>query len=157
MKHPATLHVWGCFSGKGTGALTILPKNTAMNSAWYLEVLNAHLLPTIADQFPDNEVAYQHDGTPCHNAGVVKKFLDDHGVEILGPWPGNSADLNPIENLWSIVKRQVNSKKPTNLTQLGALIEEVWKSIDQNIISLVQSMPKRIKTVLKTRGQHCKY
>lgn len=129
-----------------------------MNSAWYLEVLNAHLLPTIADQFPDNGVVYQHDGAPCHTARVVKKFLDDNGVEILGPWPGNSADLNPIENLWSIVKSRVNRNKPTNLAQLGALIEEEWKSIDQKVIeTLVHSMPKRIKTVLKKRGQHCKY
>lgn len=158
VKHPATLHVWGCFSGKGTGALTILPKNTAMNAKWYVEVLNSHLLPTIADQFPNQEVIFQHDGAPCHNAKISKKFLDDNGVQILGPWPGNSADLNPIENLWSIVKNKVNKNKPTNLTQLGDLIEAEWKAIDQKIInSLVNSMPKRIKTVLKKRGGHCKY
>ena len=129
-----------------------------MNSAWYLKVLNDHLLPTIADQFPDKGVVYQHDGAPNHTAKVVKKFLDDNEVEILGPWPGNSADLNPIENLWSIVKNRVNKKKSTNLPKLGALIEEEWKSIDQKIVeSLVNSMPKRIKTVLKKSGQHCKY
>ncbi|RXN21029.1 transposase-like protein [Labeo rohita] len=31
VKHPETIHVWGCFSSKGVGSLTILPKNTAMN------------------------------------------------------------------------------------------------------------------------------
>ncbi|ROL42715.1 E3 ubiquitin-protein ligase ubr3 [Anabarilius grahami] len=31
VKHPDTIHVWGCFSSKGVGSLTILPKNTAMN------------------------------------------------------------------------------------------------------------------------------
>ena len=31
VKHPETIHVWGCFSAKGVGSLTILPKNTAMN------------------------------------------------------------------------------------------------------------------------------
>uniref|UniRef100_A0A087XJV3 Transposase Tc1-like domain-containing protein n=1 Tax=Poecilia formosa TaxID=48698 RepID=A0A087XJV3_POEFO len=31
VKHPETIHVWGCFSVKGVGFLTVLPKNTAMN------------------------------------------------------------------------------------------------------------------------------
>uniref|UniRef100_A0A087X3G2 Transposase Tc1-like domain-containing protein n=1 Tax=Poecilia formosa TaxID=48698 RepID=A0A087X3G2_POEFO len=31
VKHPETIHVWGCFSAKGVGSLTVLPKNTAMN------------------------------------------------------------------------------------------------------------------------------
>ena len=28
VKHPETIHVWGCFSAKGVGSLTILPKNS---------------------------------------------------------------------------------------------------------------------------------
>lgn len=73
-------------------------------------------------------------------------LLENNEVEILGPWPGNSADLNSIENLWSIVDRRVDKKKHTNLVQLIDLIEQEWKSIDQNIIyeSLVHSKPKRI-------------
>ena len=31
VKHPETIHVCGCFSAKGVGSLTILPKKTAMN------------------------------------------------------------------------------------------------------------------------------
>jgi hypothetical protein len=31
VKHHETIHVWGCFSAKGVGSLTSLPKNTAMN------------------------------------------------------------------------------------------------------------------------------
>ena len=40
VKHPETIHVWGCFSSKGVGgSLTILPKNTAMNKEWYQNTL----------------------------------------------------------------------------------------------------------------------
>uniref|UniRef100_A0A096MAT5 Transposase Tc1-like domain-containing protein n=1 Tax=Poecilia formosa TaxID=48698 RepID=A0A096MAT5_POEFO len=42
VKHPETIHVWGCFSAKGVGSLTVLPKNTAMNK----NVLREQLLPT---------------------------------------------------------------------------------------------------------------
>ena len=42
---------------------------------------------------------FQHDGAPCHQTKAVKKWLGEAGIEILGPWPGNSPDLNPRELL----------------------------------------------------------
>ena len=46
---------------------------------------------------------FQHDGAPCHQTKAVKKWFENNGVEILGPWSGNSPDLNPIENYWVIL------------------------------------------------------
>ncbi|XP_059399318.1 beta-1,3-galactosyltransferase 2-like [Carassius carassius] len=31
---------------------------------------------------------------------VTKKWLEDHNIEVLDPWSGNSSDPSPIENLW---------------------------------------------------------
>ena len=39
VKHPETIHVWGCFSAKGVDLLKMLPKNTAMNKEWYQYIL----------------------------------------------------------------------------------------------------------------------
>ncbi len=99
VKHPETIHVWGCFSSKGVGTLTILLKNTAMNKEWYQNVLQEQLLPTIQEQFGDDPCIFQHDGAPCHKAREIKKRLEDHYIEILDLCPDNSPDLNPIENL----------------------------------------------------------
>uniref|UniRef100_A0A4W5JVL6 small monomeric GTPase n=1 Tax=Hucho hucho TaxID=62062 RepID=A0A4W5JVL6_9TELE len=30
---------------------------------------------------------------------MITKWLGEQNIDILGPWPGNSPDLNPIENL----------------------------------------------------------
>uniref|UniRef100_A0A9J8BUN8 Uncharacterized protein n=1 Tax=Cyprinus carpio carpio TaxID=630221 RepID=A0A9J8BUN8_CYPCA len=90
VKHPDTIHVWGCFSSKGVGSLTILPKNTAMNKEWYQNTLQQQLLPTTKQQFGEEQCIFQHDGAPCHKAKVITKWLGDQNVEILGPWPGNS-------------------------------------------------------------------
>ncbi|KAL0199311.1 hypothetical protein M9458_007851 [Cirrhinus mrigala] len=158
VKHPETIHVWGCFSSKGVGSLTIVPKNTAMNKEWYQNTLQQQLLPTIQQQFGEEQCIFQHDGAPCHNAKVITKWLGDQNIDILGPWPGNSPDLNPIENLWSILKRRVDKQKPTNSDKLQEVIMKEWVAVSQDLAQkLIESMPSRITEVLKKKGQHCKY
>jgi transposase len=52
---------------------------------------------------------FQHDLAPCHNSKAVKKFVQENEINMLD-WPGNSSDMNPIENLWSIVKKRLGEK-----------------------------------------------
>uniref|UniRef100_A0AAZ3QF10 Tc1-like transposase DDE domain-containing protein n=1 Tax=Oncorhynchus tshawytscha TaxID=74940 RepID=A0AAZ3QF10_ONCTS len=133
VKHPETIYVWGCFSAKGVGSLTNLPKNTAMNKERYQHILLEKLLLTIQEQFGDEQCLSQHDGAPCHKAKVITKWLGEQNFDILGPWPGNSPDLNPIENLWSILKRRVDKQKPTTSDKLQALIMQEWAAISQDV------------------------
>ena len=101
---------------------------------------------------------FQHDEAPCHKAKVITKWLWEQNINILGPSPGNSPDLNPIENLWSILKRRVDKQKPTNSGKLQALIMQEWAAISQDVAQkLIDSLPGRISEVLKKKGQHCKY
>ena len=89
---------------------------------------------------------------------MITKWLGDQNVEILGPWPGNSPDLNPIANLWSILKRWVDKQKPTNSDKLQEVIMKEWVAISQDLAQkLIESMPSRIAEVLKKKGQHCKF
>ncbi len=65
-----------------------------------------------ADQlFKDADFIFQQDLEPAHTAKITKSWLNDHGVRVLD-WPPNSPDLNPIENLWGIVKRKMRNKRP---------------------------------------------
>jgi transposase len=89
---------------------------------------------------------------------VITKWLREQNIYILDPWPGNSPDFNPIENLWSILKRRVDKQKPTNSDKPQALIIKEWAAISQDVAQkLIDSMPGRITEVLKKKGQHCKY
>jgi hypothetical protein len=84
---------------------------------------------------------------------VITKWLGEQNIDILGPWPGKSRDLNPIENLWSILKQ-----KPTSSDKLQALIMQELAAISQDVAQkLIDSMPGRIAKVLKKKGQHGKY
>ncbi|KAI2656116.1 Transposable element Tc1 transposase [Labeo rohita] len=86
-------------------------------------------------KFPQSDLA------PAHTAKSTKSWLNDHGVGVLD-WPANSPDLNPIENLWDIVKRKMRNKRPNNAEELKATVKETWASIPpQQCHRLITSMP----------------
>ncbi|KAJ8375437.1 hypothetical protein SKAU_G00060170 [Synaphobranchus kaupii] len=70
----------------------------------------------------------------------------------------NSPDLNPIENLWGIVKRKMRDTKPNNADDLKAAIKAPWASITpQQCHRLIASMPRRIDAVIHAKGAPTKY
>ncbi len=116
------------------------------------------LIESIPGRIEEVQRLFQHDRAPCHKANVITTWLEEQNIDILGPWPGNSPDLNPIENLLSILKRWVDKQKPTNSDLLQALIMQEWAAISQDLAQkLIESIPGRIEEVLNEKGQHCKY
>ncbi len=101
VKFPQSLMVWGAMSSAGVGLLCFL--KSKVNTAVYQEVLE-HFMHPAADQtlwrcrfhFPTG-------------LGTCTQCQD--GIPVLN-WPANSPDLNPIENLWGIVKRKMRYARP---------------------------------------------
>ncbi|KAK1791434.1 hypothetical protein P4O66_013448 [Electrophorus voltai] len=57
--------------------------------------------------------------------------------------PGNSPDLNPTENMWSILKKRVDKQKHRNCDQLQAFIRQEWVAISQDFAQkLISSLPR---------------
>ncbi|EYB83375.1 hypothetical protein Y032_0337g2917 [Ancylostoma ceylanicum] len=48
---------------------------------------------------------FQQDNAGIHVSKSTSEFLDAHGVEFL-EWPAYGPDLNPMQNLWSILSRR---------------------------------------------------
>jgi len=74
-------------------------------------------------------------------------------------WPSNSADLNPIENLWARIKFALK-RGPVirNLLELETRVFELWENISEELIrELAESMPKRIQMCIENRGFPIKY
>ena len=101
---------------------------------------------------------FMHDGAPCHRSKAVKEFLEQENVQVLD-WPGNSPYLNPIENLWKLMKAKVAEKYPSKLNELQQVIKEVWvqELSSEYCYKLVSSMPGRMQVVIASKSGHAKY
>ncbi len=155
VKHAPSVMVWGAFSAKGQAGLFFLEKNTTMNADCYINVLDNHLL-----QFMEIQgcAIFQQDGAPAHKAKKVGEWLRGHNITLLD-WPGNSPDLNPIENLWAVMKKKVAEKNCSSMEELKSQLKMTWVTdisveLCQN---LAMSMPRRIKAVLDNKGYNTKY
>ena len=79
-------------------------------------------------------------------------FQNKVSLEI-GHWPGNSPDINSIENLWFINKSCLLKKDCTTVRQLMEAVIEVWyrdPKIARKCKTLIQSMLNRFRDLLNS-------
>ncbi len=111
--------------------------------------------------YPFSDDYFQQDNAPCYKAQIISDWFLEHDNEFtLLKWPPQSPDLNPIEHLWDVVKREIRimDVQPTNLQQLRDAIMSIWtKSSEECFQHLVESTPRRIKEVLKTKVGPTRY
>ena len=75
-------------------------------------------------------------------------------------WPPASLDMNPIENLWSIMKRRMRLIGAVRKQEIIASFLKVWfkdEEIQEMSKKLVNSMPSRVEALLAAKGGNTKY
>ena len=94
----------GFFTVFGPGSL--IPIEGMMNLHKYKDILANYLLPILSDSDSRAGKVFQQDLAPCHISKKMQTFFAQTGIALLH-CPGNSPDLNPIQNLWAIIKRKL--------------------------------------------------
>ena len=94
---------------------------------------------------------------PLHFTQEVGDTISGFGVGLIpkSEWPPNSPDLNPIENVWSILKERISEKNPLTKQQLIDVAQQEWDDIpQQQIQNIIKSLPSRLETVIRKKGDH---
>lgn len=155
VKHDKKINVWGGFAYHGVGEIHRI--EGIMNGDVYRRLLDNVALPSMRDLFGRNVCYYQQDNDPKHTARETTRFFEDQGITLL-PWPSQSPDLNPIENLWSILDQRIRKRRCRNEAELYTIIQEGWRDLPVELLhDLVDSMPRRCAKVIENDGYPTKY
>ena len=103
---------------------------------------------------------FLQDLAPFHKAKIVSKWFEDHPNIQLIKCPGNSPDLNPLENMWIFMKNRLKESKCTNLEEPKTKIMNLWTKEMGNIQYLrnfVESMHRCLQDVMDRDGSCTKY
>lgn len=153
-KNVPKINVWGAISWNGKISLTLFREN--LTSLFYVEILESKLNEMRRLQCVSGW-SYQQDNDPKHTAKITQEWFKKNKVKTLS-WPASSPDLNPIENVWGIMKKEIGKMKPKNLEELETCLIELWESIPlETIRSLVESMGRRCIKVIEKSGERISY
>jgi transposase len=103
------------------------------------------------------------DNAPPHKA----KSTTDYYMQYPGyayfyriKWPASSPDLNPIENVWQLLKARIRARPtyPTTLAEMEAAVIEEWEHLEvEDFAGFINSMPERIEAVIAAGGGHTRW
>lgn len=153
-----SIMVWGCFGWEGTGILVKI--DGKMDADLFCQILEDDLQGSLAHWGKTSEeVIFQQDNDPKHTSKKAKTWLKNHEINTM-IWPPQSPDLNPIEHLWSILKRRLAEYEttPNGIHELWERVQEVWEKIEvETCRGLIESMPRRMEEVMKAKGGYTRY
>jgi transposase len=159
--------VWASFNGYGRSELLFCPedpeaKKGGVISAVYIEILEEALFIIW-----ESGLLFMQDNARIHTAYKVKEWFRNEAIPVID-WPLYSPNLNPIEHVWRHLKEWVYENYP-GLVELktgennikNSMVEALqngWNELPNELFeSLIVSMERRCKAVIKADGWYTKY
>ncbi|KAH7955934.1 hypothetical protein HPB52_005159 [Rhipicephalus sanguineus] len=137
---------WGALSKEGLGPL--VPIDGSFTASAYCRLLQEVLVPYALDgPFEHGCYLLQHDRSPIHTARTVAAVLENLAVRTL-PWPPVGAELNPIGNVWGILKSRLSARRISSTTS-----DALWQSVSEEWERLRHS-PEVVVTLYETCRCH---
>ena len=102
-----------------------------------------------------DDFIFMQDGAKAHTALSTIKWLKKR-MNILGNWPPNSPDLNPIEIIWRMLKQWLKTQEINSVNELSRLCTHWWNNILtlEQINSLVHSFNDRLNLCIIEGGRN---
>ena len=153
--HSERVSLWGCFCARGVGQAEIFVGS--FDAVQYVDMLQYNLIQTARYFYPREHWWFQQDNAPQHTANISKRWFHTHGVDLID-FPPYSPDLNPIENLWAILKQRVDKRLARTTDEVERVLKEEWEALDSHLLTnLAYSMPERCQSVIANKGHKAPY
>ncbi|GFX29864.1 transposable element Tc3 transposase [Trichonephila clavipes] len=139
-----SIMVWAGIMINGRTRLHVVANGTMTDQRYIDEVLLPHVRlfrGAVGDKF-----VFMDDNATCHRTLAVQDCLDSEGIQRL-VWPARSPDLNPIENMWDALGRQVAGRNypPTNKNTLIRALTEEWDKLPHQLLDNVVQTRKKFE------------
>jgi len=147
--------VWGSVSQSGPKEFFVFEKGGINQDVYIKNIVPLIQKAAIAIQeegiFRQKALVVQ-DGAPSHTAKATQAEFLSKGLELI-KWPAQSPDLNPIENIWSLLKYKTGLHFPTTRDKVVEAAQLEWSRLTASDISrCCQSMRQRCQAVIDAQG-----
>lgn len=150
-----SIMIWGCIGYEGVGMMKVVDET--MDKFSYVNLLSTCLVESAEILGVSENFIFQQDNAPCHKADFTMKFFERNNIKLLN-WPAQSPDLNPIENLWAYIDKELKKCQIKNKRDLIVEVTRIWQEIPREFIQkLYHSIPKRAEMVCRNKGGHIPY
>lgn len=151
--------IWGIISSRRVYDIHIFDAGS-INAARYCDECLSLLNTTRCDYIIENdgdEPIFMQDNAKIHKARITMDLLRQLRLEILD-WPANSPDLNPIENIWSILKRRIGAYFPKTREEVEKAVREEWPKLTSDDVGpCTSNMRERLQAVIDAEGGHTRW
>ena len=152
VNYPPSLNVWGAITT--TGKVSMAFYRHTLNQERYQQLLEEHLYPAADKIWGSGVWVMLQDNAPPHRAISTQRAVLRRAGDIID-WPSASPDVNPIENLWSVLKNRVYERDPRTTMDLENFVEQEWEALDnEQVANLALNMPQRVNKILDLGGSY---
>jgi len=110
------------------------PKPKSVTGQIYADMIDQKIAPAVNELYPWSNAVWQDDGATIHRSqvaldGIQRNFNHRIPHELQAP---KMADVWPIENVWGIIKQDLDGQDLQNIQDLRAGIRASWRRISNN-------------------------
>lgn len=100
---------------------------------------------------------FQQDYAYCHTSKGSKTWPKINKIKFL-PWQSNSPDLNSMEKIWVLMKKYLQDVASKDKNELVESLKSVCANFSKcDCQTFVNSMPNRIRDIIKAKADATKY